>query len=297
MDKKYGSGLLPVLVLSIGVMCISSGSVFVRIAQAPPLVKSAYRVGISSLVLIPLAIVFRRDELKNVTRRGLLLSVVSGAFLSMHFAAWTASLDYTSVASSVILVNTIPIWIALAEAALGKTRPSRNMRLCVCLSVLGAAIIGYGDISFDSRALFGDALALLGAIAAAVYILCGREVRAKLGLLSYAALCYGFSAAFLWAAVLVVGYPVSGYSQATWGAMIAMAFMSQIIGHSSYNWALGHFSAGFVGIMLLGEPIGSSILAYLLFREVPAPAKFIGFALLLASIVLAFSDEGNRQDG
>jgi len=295
LGQKFRSNLVPVLVLAAGVMCISSGSIFVRLADAPSLVKSAYRIGISALFFVPLALAFSRDELKRMTKRDFSLSAVAGFFLAIHFATWITSLDYTTVASSVILVNTIPIWIAVGNAVLGIMRPSRVMCFCVSLSVLGAGIVGYGDIAFDTRALFGDMLAILGAIAAAIYIMCGKEVRGKFGLITYVALCYGSAAVFVWIAVLVMGYPIIGYSPITWGAMAALAVMPQIIGHTSYNWALGYFSAGFIGIMLLGEPIGSSVLAYFLFGEVPTPVKFVGFALLMIAIALAARDEKPSQ--
>ena len=282
---------IPPAVLAIGVLCISFGAIFARYADSPPLVKSAYRIGIAAIIVVPVAVIFYRREYLGLSRRELCLNVLSGLFLALHFATWITSLDYTSVASSVILVDTIPIWTAVFNLAFGLTRPSRTMWFCVFLSVVGAAIVGYGDISFDKRALFGDALAIAGGAAAAAYIICGREVRRKLGLVPYIGLCYGTAALVLWVVVLVMGYPVTGFSAVTWGAFAGSALMSQLFGHSSYNWALGHFSSGFVGIMLLGEPIGSAILAYILFGESPTPVKFAGFALLLTAIFLAARDE------
>jgi drug/metabolite transporter (DMT)-like permease len=285
------SPIIPVAVLAVGVMCISFGSIFARYADAPSLVKSAYRVGFSSAIVVPYAILFHRNDYRAMSRKDLALCLASGFFLALHFATWIASLDYTSVASSVILVDTIPIWIALFNVVAGTGRTSRKMWASVALSVIGAAIVGYGDISFSGEALKGDLLAVAGAIAAAIYIMCGREARKKLGLVPYIALCYGSSAVFLWGAALAAGYSVTGFSRVTWGAFVGAAVMSQILGHSSYNWALGYFSSGFVGIMLLGEPLGSAILAYFLFGEAPTPVKFVGFALLLAAIVMAAKEE------
>jgi drug/metabolite transporter (DMT)-like permease len=287
---KSNSALLPA-VLAMGVICISCGAIFARYADSPPLVKSAYRVGISAAIVVPFALIFHRREYRGLSRREVCLNVLSGLFLALHFAAWITSLDYTSVASSVILVDTIPIWTAVFNLVFGLARPSRTMWFCVVLSVVGAAIVGYGDISFDRRALYGDVLAIAGGAAAAAYIICGREVRRKLGLVPYIGMCYGIAALALWTAVLVMGYPVTGFSSVTWGAFAGSALMSQLFGHSSYNWALGHFSSGFVGIMLLGEPIGSAILAYILFGEIPTPVKFAGFALLMTAIVMAARDE------
>ncbi|MDR0653160.1 MAG: DMT family transporter [Synergistaceae bacterium] len=282
---------IPPAVLAIGVLCISFGAIFARYADSPPLVKSAYRIGIAAIIVVPVAVIFYRREYLGLSLRELCLNVLSGLFLALHFATWITSLDYTSVASSVILVDTIPIWTAVFNLVFGVARPSRTMWFCVFLSVIGAAIVGYGDISFDRKALYGDALAVAGGAAAAAYIICGREVRRNLSLVPYIGLCYGTAALTLWAVVLAMGYPVTGFSAMTWGAFAGSALMSQLFGHSSYNWALGHFSSGFVGIMLLGEPIGSAILAYILFGEIPTPVKFAGFALLLTAIVMAARDE------
>ena len=296
-DSRKMSPAVPIIVLTVGVISISFGAVFARYAEAPPLVTSAYRVGFASLIAVPYALIFHRHEYRALSRRDFGLCAASGIFLALHFATWIASLDYTTVASSVVLVNTIPIWIALFGVITGSARMSRRMWTSVLLSFLGACIVGYGDVSLDLEAIKGNALAVAGAVFAAAYILCGREARRKLGLAAYVALCYGAAAIFLWAAVILSGavveggYPIAGFSNATWAAFVGAALVSQILGHSSYNWALGYFSAGFVGIMLLGEPLGGTILAYFLFNEVPTPMKLAGGALLLYAIVTAAREE------
>lgn len=284
--------IFPFIVLAFGIMGVSTGAIFARFAEAHPFVKSAYRVSIASLVLWPAAILFSRDEFRKLKRRDFAITLLSGAFLAIHFATWMTSLDYTTVASSVMLVNTIPIWIVLINAALGKGLPTAAMWLCMLLAVIGASIVGYGDMSFGSDALLGDALAVAGGVAAAAYIVCGGEVRAKLRLLPYTALCYGTAAIIIWCAVIFMKLEVTGFSSGTWLAFAGMALLSQIVGHSSYNWALGYFSTGFVSIGLLGEPIGSAVLAYFLFGEYPTGLKLVGLALLLVSIVLAARSEG-----
>lgn len=282
---------LPMAVLMIGVMGVSSGAIFARLAGAHPLVKCAYRLGLASLVLIPFAFIFHRHEYKKLTRRDFGLVFTSGFFLALHFATWITSLDYTTVASSVMLVNTIPIWVALINLGLGRSRPTSAMWFCILLSVAGAAIVGYGDLSFKGEALYGDLLALAGAVCVSIYILCGREVRAKLTLMPYIALCYGTAAVLLWCSVFALRLDFRGFTGLTWGAFWGMALLAQVVGHSSYNWALRYFSAGFVSIALLGEPVGSAILAYFLFDEVPGPLKMVGFVLLLVSIVISARSE------
>jgi drug/metabolite transporter (DMT)-like permease len=291
LSGRGGKKIFPFIVLAFGIMGVSTGSIFVRIAETHPFVKCAYRLSLAALVFWPAAVLFRREEFKKLRKRDLGITLLSGAFLAAHFATWMTSLDYTTVASSLILVNTTPIWIALLNLLMGKGKPSLVMCFCVLFSVLGASIIGYGDLSFSGEALWGDMLALAGGIMVSAYIFCGGEVRSKLSLLPYAALCYGSAALIMWCAVIFMGLPVSGFSDKTWLAIIGMTLLSQVIGHSSYNWALGYFSTGFVAIALLGEPIGGALLAYFLFGEYPAGFKLIGFALLIASIVIAARSE------
>ena len=284
----------PLGALAVGVVAVSTGAIFVRIADAPALVTAAYRVGIATLVLLPLAWTKRRTELAALTHRDLGLAVAAGAFLALHFATWIASLDATSVAASVILVNTNPIWVGLLTPLLTSDRIQAGTVVCILLSVLGAAIIGWGDFAVGGPALWGDALALMGGIFAAFYLLIGRKLRRRLSLLGYITLCYGSAALFLWAAVLASSQKITGFSAATWGAFGGMALFSQLVGHTSYNWALKWVRTSTVAVSLLGEPIGASLLAYLLFNEALTGAKFTGGGLILLAIYLAARLEGRK---
>jgi drug/metabolite transporter (DMT)-like permease len=279
--------IVPFLMILVGVMGVSTSSIFVKLAAAHPFVKCAYRVLFASLVFWPVALAFYRDEFKKLGRRDVVLTLLSGAFLSVHFATWMSSLDYTTVASSLMLVNTVPVWMALINLLLGRGRQSPVMWMCILLAVVGASIVGYGDLSFHGDALFGDLLALAGGVAAAAYLFCGGEVRGKLSLAPYVAICYGSCALIMWSVVLALRLPITGFSLQTWGAFVGMALLAQVVGHSTYNWALRYFSTGFVSIALLGEPLGGALLAYFLFGEYPAGFKLVGFALLIASIVIS----------
>lgn len=283
---------MPILVLFFGVLGVSSGAIFARMADAHPLVISAYRVGIASCVLVPAALIFGRKEYRLLRVKDIWGALAAGIFLAAHFAVWITSLSYTTIASSVVFVNTAPIWTYLAGVVGGVRHKGRVTPICVGLSFVGAAIVGYGDFSFSGEALWGDFLALLGAVFVTGYLICGKSSRARLSLLSYVALCYATASVVLWAVVLSRGYPVTGFSDKTWAALFGMAVFAQIIGHSCYNWALRYFSAGFVAIALLGEPIGGTVLAKLLFNESPTPIKLAGIACILASIVLAGREEG-----
>ena len=281
----------PYLPLVIGVMAVSTGAIFARLAEAPALVTAAYRVGLATVILAPLAWWKAREEVLKLSRSDFLLAVTAGFFLAMHFATWISSLDYTSVANSVVLVNTNPLWVGLLTPLIAKERVGRRTVIGILMSVAGGVIIGYGDFAGGARALLGDALALAGSICAAVYLLLGRNLRRKLSLLSYVFVCYGSAAVLLWVAVLAMRLPVTGYSTGTFAAFGAMALISQVIGHSSYNWGLKWFSAGLIAVTLLGEPILSTILAYFLFDEGLTWMKVIGGACILSAIYLVAAGE------
>ena len=293
MPKKDYSDLPinPLVVLILGVIGVSTGSIFARLADAPALVTAAYRVGLASLILVPLAVWKARDELRNLSLPEIKLTIFAGFFLALHFASWISSLDYTAIANSVVLVNTIPLWVGLLTPMIAKDRLTRATVISIIVSVIGGVIIGMGDFASGGRALFGDLLAVIGAICAAVYLLLGRNLRRRLSLLAYVAICYGSAALFLWLAVIALQLPVSGYDTQTVAAFWAMALVSQIIGHSSYNWALKWFSTGFVAVALLGEPIGSTIMAYLIFSEGLTWSKLIGGLFLLSAIYIAATGE------
>ena len=286
-----GPSVPPLLVLSLGVVAISFGAIFARLADAPALVTAAYRVGLASILLAPAACWRSRTEFAGLNRRDVALASLAGFFLALHFATWITSLDYTSVANSVVLVNTNPIWVGLLSPLLTKERLRRRTAGCILLSVIGAFIIGWGDLATGGAALYGDALALAGSVCAAFYLLIGRNLRARVSLLGYILLCYGSAAVFLWLAVLGLGFEFTGFSATTWAAFGGMAVFSQIVGHSSYNWALKWLRTSTVAISLLGEPIGASILAWMIFGEALTAAKLVGGALVLTAIYLIAREE------
>jgi drug/metabolite transporter (DMT)-like permease len=282
----------PYFALIIGVFAVSTGAIFARLADAQALVIAAYRVGLASLILAPFAWFKARHEIVRLLKKDLKLAVLSGFFLAMHFATWISSLDYTSVANSVILVNTNPLWVGLLTPFIAKERVKRATIFGITISVIGGIIIGYGDFATGGKALLGDALALMGSICAAIYLLLGRNLRRKLSLLPYIFICYGSAAVILWIIVLCLGLPLAGFSQTTVYALWGMALISQLTGHTSYNWALKWFSASLIAVSLLGEPIGATILAYIIFHEGLTVHKVIGGIFILVAIYIAASSEG-----
>lgn len=277
--------------LTSGILAVSTGAVLVRLADAPSLVIAAYRVGLATIVLAPFAWWKVREELLSLSGRELGMALLSGLFLTLHFAVWISSLNYTSVANSVIMVNTNPLWVGLLAPAITGERVKPVVIVSIIIGVAGAAIIWVGDAATGEGSLVGDALALAGGICASFYLLLGRNLRRNLSLLAYISVCYGTAAVLLWAAALASNLPVSGFSSGTFAALAAMALVPQLIGHSSYNWALKWFSTSIVALSLLGEPIGSTILAYIILDEGISATKAVGGALILAAIYVAATSE------
>jgi len=278
--------------LVLGVIAVSFAAVLIRLADAPPLVIAAYRLCLASLILAPVAWMRSRQEISRLALKDIILAVASGAFLALHFALWIASLSYTSVATSVVLVTVTPIFVAIASYLLFKERLTRQVIGGIFVCLVGAALIGYGNWQIGSESLFGGLLALLGALAVAGYLIIGRRLRQEISLLSYAFLVYGSAAVMLLVAVLVCGYPVFGYSGDTYMMLVLLAVVPQLMGHMSLVWALRFVSATLVTIAVLGEPVGATVLAFIILDEAPTWSEIVGGVLILAGIFVAFRRGG-----
>lgn len=277
------------IVLGIAVLCVSCGAVFARFAESPALATAAWRMTFATAIIaLPLLRSWR--ELRRLTKRDLLLGSIAGLCLALHFATWITSLSHTTVASSTVLVNTAPIWIALLAPLTTRELTSGRAWTGIALSFVGAAFIAGGDLRVSGPALWGDALATMGALCLAFYILVGRQLRARLSLTHYCVLTYATSVIVLWLLVGATGTQATGFNGRTWAALTGMAVVAQIGGHTLYNWSLKHLSAGVIAIALMGEPVGSSLLAWKFFGEVPPLASLAGAVLVLAGIYLASTE-------
>jgi drug/metabolite transporter (DMT)-like permease len=304
MPPQNRPAVSPLLVITMGILAVSSASIFIRFAQedAPSIVIAAFRLTIASLVLSPIAWLRHRAELRALNRRDLLLGLLSGFFLAVHFATWITSLEYTSVASSVVIVTTTPLWVALLSPLVLRESIGRAVAIGLMLSLAGGVIVALnevctltgeqfscsnGEAFFQSTSALGNTLALLGAFSAAGYLVIGRNLRKKLSLIPYIFVVYGIAALVLLATMFAFGEAPVGYPPITYMWFLLLALVPQLLGHSSFNWALGYLPASFVSISLLGEPIGTIILAYLLLQESPAPLELIGAILILLGIYIA----------
>ncbi|MGA7194224.1 MAG: DMT family transporter [Anaerolineales bacterium] len=302
MAKERVRIILP-FALFIAILAVSTASIFIRFAQtdAPSLVIAALRLTFASIALAPIALTRHRAELRALTRRELLLGLLSGLFLAIHFATWISSLEYTTVASSVVFVSTGPLWVALLSPFFLKEPLTRPVVIGMSLALVGGIVVALADACawnhgivcpsmnqiLHGRMLFGNFLALVGAWMVAGYLMIGRKLRAKMSLMPYIFLVYGMASVCLLIIVLVARESLFGYHWLTYVWILLLALVPQLIGHSTYNWALAYLSVAFVAVMTLGEPIGSSILAYFILKETPTTTVIAGGVLILIGIYLS----------
>lgn len=305
MEKESKKLLIPPhLGILFGILAVSTASIFIRFAQqqeVASIVIAAYRLGIATLVLGPFVLFRHRQEIGNLSPSELRFSLLSGLFLAIHFAAWISSLEFTSVASSVVLVTTTPLWVAIFSPLALNEKITREVSVGLGVALLGTVIIGLSDVCrigpglvcpplkefFAGDAVWGDFLALVGAWTAAGYVLIGRRVRSRMSLAPYIFIVYGMAALILVVLMVASGEPFYGFEPMTVTWLVLLALIPQLIGHSTFNWALGYLPAAYVAITLLGEPIGSTILAYIFLAEVPGTLLMVGAILIFGGILIA----------
>jgi drug/metabolite transporter (DMT)-like permease len=279
----------PYLVLSLAVVFVSFGAILVRLADAPALAVSFYRVALASLFLLPFAGAEARRSWPDLNPRQKLLLLGAGVALALHFATWIASLSFTSIAASVLLVNTAPIFTVLLSRVFLHEPASRVVLVAIPIALVGAALIAVGDHAASPGSLIGNILALAGAVTVAVYQVVGRGLRGALPLNAYVLGVWGTAAITLGLFAAVGGVPLGAYRLQTWLAFVGLALIPTIGGHGLVNRSLRVLSAPTVGLFLLGEPVGASILAWLLFSEVPGFWTLVGGAIVLASLALVLT--------
>ena len=277
------------ILLPIGILAVSTASIFIKLCDAPVLIIATYRMMLASLMLTPFA--YYKKPWRGWERNEMGWFLLSGLFLSLHFAFWIASLKYTSVASSVVLVTTHPIFVGIGSWLFLKEQMGMKLVLGIALSVLGSGLISYGDRTLSKQAWMGDWLALLGAMAASGYLLIGRKMRKDLDLFSYIFPVYSTAGLALIVFSLLFQKPFFSYSTTTYLFMFLLALIPQLIGHTTFNWALRYLPASMVAITILGEPIGSTILAYFILSEGLTILKILGGISIFAGILIALRKE------
>jgi drug/metabolite transporter (DMT)-like permease len=234
-------------------------------------------------------LVVRGTPAPRLGRRDWTLAIIAGLFLAGHFWTWIASIDLTTVSSSVVLVSTQPVFVALLSGLLLGERASLRQWIGIVIAVAGAAVIAWGDFGAGRSALLGDALALAGAVLVSVYYVIGRRLRLHIDLWWYIFIIYGIAAGALVLAIAVLpGVPLTGFPARDWLVFLALAAGPMMLGHTGVNYALRYVRAYIANLAILGEPVGATLIAWLLpaIAEVPGPQTLVGGALILTGIVV-----------
>lgn len=276
----------PILMVIIGVMGASMSSVFVRLSQAPSAVTASFRLLWTVLLMSPMVFGKKeiRQELLRADGRTVLMSAVSGILLAVHFSTWFEALHQTTVASATIIVSTEVIWVAVGFCLFLKGKLGRKAILAIAITLVGSAVIAWNDSGAGGH-LYGDALALAAAIAVAGYTLLGRVVRNGTSTTVYTYIVYVFCCLGLLALTAMQGLPLFGFGWSGIVCGLLLAVFSTILGHSLFSWSLKFFSPTFVSAAKLCEPVIATMLAALLFREIPGFVQVIGAAIILTGVV------------
>jgi len=303
MKKDAIHPAIPYLLVPVGIAAVSTASLLIRFSQeyVPSITIAAFRLGLAALILLPYTLIKHRREIRNLSWDDLKFALLAGFLLAVHFASWITSLEYTSVASSVVLVTTTPLWVALLAPFFLREKTPRIAFIGMVIALVGGIVIALSDVcvwlpgglscqsesgNLGPKTLLGDFLALLGAVAGAGYLMIGKHLRNKISLTPYIFLVYSASAIFLLVAMLFSEGVPPIYPGKVYFWLLLLALLPQLLGHSIFNWSLKYLPTGYVAVNLLGEPVGSAILAYFFLNETPTAVKIIGAILILAGIVL-----------
>jgi len=289
--ERIEAAVPPMAALSVAIVAVSTSAILVRWSSAPSVVKALYRVLFTILLLAPPVYLRHRDSFGHLSRRDLLAAAATGVALAAHFASWFESLDWTSVAASVTLVQSQPLFVAVGAALFLNERIGRRRAVGIAVALAGMVTMSMGDLLMGAvltgeRPLFGNALAVVGAVMAAAYVLAGRSLRQRMALLPYVTVVYSACAVVLFALAVGRGAPLVDYPTEEWLLFLAMAVGPGIFGHTVINWALEHVESSVVSVSLLGEPVGSAVLAVVLLSEIPSAITVAGGAVVLAGIYL-----------
>ena len=276
----------PYITLFVGVLSVSFAATFIRLADAPPLVIATYRLAIASVILIPIAAVKSRKSLPRLSRQDMLLILLSSVFVALHFGLWITSLSYTSIASSVVLVTAHPAFVAVISYFLWGERVNRLTIGGIVVAFIGVIFINYGGFTFGSQAILGNLLALIAGFMMGAYLIVGRQLRARIDILSYLTILYTCSAVILLVATVLSGHSLFGYSPTTYLMLVLLALVPQLIGHTSINLAVRLVPVIFVSVAILGEPVGATLLGSLILGEIPTANEIVGGLFILGGIFL-----------
>jgi drug/metabolite transporter (DMT)-like permease len=279
------------LVLAVGVFAVSWAAPLIRLAEAPALVIAALRLSIAAPPMAALAVATgTAGEVTRLRRRELALLVLSGVALAAHFVLWVSAVQRTSIIAGVVLVTMQPIFVSIGAWLVLGERPTRQLMAGIAVAFVGALMLA-GNHLGDRGSLEGDAMALLGAMVVSVYLLIGRGARARLSTASYTGVVYSVTAVVLLAVVFATRTPLGGHPGEAYVFILLLALGPQLIGHNSFNWALGSLPAAVVAVAILGEPVGATAIAAIVLGEVPTLLEWLGAGVVLTGVYVALRQQ------
>ncbi|MFE4705635.1 DMT family transporter [Peribacillus simplex] len=291
------SPLISYTILFLGVFALSTSAIFVKLADAPATITAFYRMLFTAVMLLPFLLVNKknRKEIRSLSKNQWGLGLLSGLFLATHYLLWFESLNYTSVASSTVIVTLQPLFSMVGGYFLFKERFSKGAIMGCLVAIAGSIVIGWQDFQISGQALFGDILAFIAAGVITAYFFIGQHVRKRLSLIPYSIIGYTSSALFLSIFVFSQQTSFVNYSKQTWLSFIGLAFIATILGQTIFNWLLKWLSTSVISMSILGETIGTCILAYLILDEVISLQQGIGIALILIGLALFLLQQRNTN--
>lgn len=290
MEKPAIHPYIPII---IGVISVALSAIFVKLATADAGVIAFYRMFFSVLLMLPIFLVKYRREILTLGKKDWIFSAIAGVFLAFHFILWFESLNYTSIASSTVLVTLQPIFAFVGTYFFFKERLSFKTILSAVIAITGSVIISWGDFKLSGTAFYGDMLALAGCALITAYLLFGQDVRKRLSLITYTFVVYSISTLTLFFYVLIKGESFGPYSEMDWFWFFMLALIPNLLGHTMFNWAIKWVSTNVISIAILFEPVGAAILAFYIFNETLATSQIIGGVVVIAGILL-FVIDGNK---
>ncbi|TQR37021.1 DMT family transporter [Lysinibacillus sphaericus] len=290
------SPLISYTILFLGVFALSTSAIFVKLADAPATITAFYRMLFAAVMLLPFLLVNKKNckELGSLSKKQLGLGLLSGLFLAAHYLLWFESLNYTSVASSTVIVTLQPLFSMVGGYFLFKERFSKGAIMGCLVAIAGSIVIGWQDFQISGQALFGDILAFIAAGVITAYFFIGQYIRKRLSLIPYSIIGYTSSALFLSIFVFSQQTSFVNYSAQTWLSFFGLAFIATILGQTIFNWLLKWLSTSVISMSILGETLGTCILAYFILDEVISLQQGIGIVLILIGLALFLLQQRNN---
>ena len=287
MEKPAIHPYIPII---IGVFSVALSAIFVKMTSDDSGVTAFYRILFSVLIMSPVFFLKYTHEIKKLSKRDWLFTSIAGVFLAFHFILWFESLNYTSVASSTVLVTLQPLFAFAGTYFFFKEKLSIKTLVAGAIAILGSVLIGYGDFKVSGSALYGDLLALIACALITAYLLFGQDVRKRLSLVTYTFVVYGISTITLFFYIVFKGESFGPYPASEWMWFLLLALIPNLLGHTLFNWALKWVSTNVISIAILFEPVGAAILAYYILGEYLSISQIVGGSVVLAGITLFVAD-------